>query len=92
MRSSILILFALITAACNSDVDEQWFLDQWDKVSDTVHGIAHELGGSISAEHGLGRMKREEITHYKSAVEIDLMRTLKAALDPKRIMNPGKVV
>lgn len=72
--------------------DKRWFLDQWDKVSDIVHGIAHELGGSISAEHGLGRMKREEITHYKSAVEIDLMRTLKSALDPKRIMNPGKVV
>lgn len=72
--------------------DKQWFLDQWDKVADIVHGIAHELGGSISAEHGLGRMKREEITHYKSPVEIDLMRTLKAALDPKGIMNPGKVV
>jgi len=51
-----------------------------------------ELGGSISAEHGVGQLKREEILRYKGAVEIELMRTLKTALDPKGIMNPGKVV
>ncbi len=72
--------------------DRKWFLDQWHEVSDIVHGIAHELGGSISAEHGLGRLKREEITHYKQPLEIDLMRKLKEALDPQGIMNPGKVV
>jgi FAD/FMN-containing dehydrogenase len=51
-----------------------------------------ELEGSISAEHGVGRLKREEITHYKSPVEIELMRRLKCALDPDNIMNPGKLV
>jgi FAD/FMN-containing dehydrogenase len=50
------------------------------------------MGGSISAEHGIGRLKREELAHYKDAVSLDLMRTLKAALDPKGILNPGKVI
>ena len=51
-----------------------------------------ELQGSISAEHGVGMMKRDEIIHYKSPVEIELMRRVKHALDPDNIMNPGKVV
>jgi FAD/FMN-containing dehydrogenase len=57
-----------------------------------VHGVVRELGGSISAEHGVGSLKRDEITHYKSPVEIELMRQIKRALDPANIMNPGKVV
>ena len=52
----------------------------------------HEFGGSISAEHGVGVMKRDDIVRYKSAAEIDLMRTLKRTLDPNNILNPGKVV
>ena len=51
-----------------------------------------ELAGSISAEHGVGRLKRDEITHYKAPVEIELMRKIKRTLDPDNIMNPGKVV
>ena len=51
-----------------------------------------ELHGSISAEHGVGIMKRDEITHYKSSVEIELMRRVKHTLDPANIMNPGKLV
>ena len=51
-----------------------------------------ELAGSISAEHGVGRLKRDEITHYKSPVEIELMRRLKRTFDPDGIMNPGKLV
>ncbi len=53
---------------------------------------SHELGGSISAEHGLGQLKREEILRYKSAVEMDMMRAIKQALDPHRLMNPGKIL
>ena len=72
--------------------EPQKFLDLWDEVSDIVHGIAHEMKGSISAEHGVGRMKIDEITHYKSPVEIELMRKIKRALDPDNILNPDKVV
>ena len=57
-----------------------------------VYALLDELGGSISAEHGLGQMKREEITRHKSAVELDMMRAIKKALDPVGIMNPGKVL
>ncbi len=57
-----------------------------------VYSLLDELQGSISAEHGLGQMKREEITHHKSAVELDVMRAIKRALDPHNIMNPGKVL
>jgi D-lactate dehydrogenase (cytochrome) len=72
------------------DMDE--YLSHWAEMNRIVHDIVAELDGSISAEHGLGRLKREEITRYKSALEIELMRKVKAALDPQGIMNPGKVV
>lgn len=72
--------------------DKAAYLARWDEMSAIVHGIVRELGGSISAEHGVGRMKRDEIAATKSPVEIELMRTLKRALDPKNILNPGKVV
>ena len=54
--------------------------------------IVHAFGGSISAEHGVGVMKREEILRYKSAAEVETMRALKRLLDPNNILNPGKVV
>lgn len=57
-----------------------------------VHDIVHRFGGSFSAEHGIGQAKRSELAHYKSAVEIELMRMLKRTLDPRGIMNPGKVL
>jgi len=72
--------------------DKAAYLARWDEMSTIVHGIVRELGGSISAEHGIGRMKRDEIAATKSPVEMELMRTLKRALDPKWILNPGKVV
>ena len=62
------------------------------EANNIVYALLDELGGSISAEHGLGQMKREEITKHKSSVELDMMRAIKAALDPKGIMNPGKVL
>ena len=72
--------------------DNDVFLTKWNEVSRAVHNIVHSLGGSISAEHGLGVMKRDEIVRYKSPAEIELMRTLKRTLDPNNILNPGKGV
>ncbi len=73
-------------------VDKAAFLARWDELSEAVHGVALALGGSISAEHGVGQMRRAEVARVKDKVALDLMRTLKAALDPKGIMNPGKVL
>ena len=50
------------------------------------------MRGSISAEHGIGRLKADDLVHYKPEVEIDLMRRIKKALDPDGIMNPGKLL
>lgn len=61
-------------------------------VNRIVHDIAHELGGSISAEHGIGQLKRGELQHYKSTVELEMMRAIKRVFDPKELMNPGKVL
>ena len=72
--------------------DKAAFLARWEEMNRIVHDIVAARNGSISAEHGIGRMKVEEITHYKTKIELDLMRKIKAALDPDRIMNPGKVV
>jgi FAD/FMN-containing dehydrogenase len=71
--------------------DKAAFLARREELNLIIHDIAHSFGGSISAEHGLGRMKREEILRYKSPLEMELMRALKATLDPKGIMNPGKL-
>jgi FAD/FMN-containing dehydrogenase len=57
-----------------------------------VHDSVARFGGSISAEHGLGQLKREEIRRYKSSLELELMRKIKRTLDPHGIMNPGKVL
>jgi FAD/FMN-containing dehydrogenase len=61
-------------------------------VSRTVHDLVLSYGGSFSAEHGIGQAKRLELAHYKSAVELAMMRTLKRAFDPDNLMNPGKVL
>ena len=61
-------------------------------INEIVHDLVHAMNGSISAEHGLGQLKREEITRYKSSLELDLMRAVKRAWDPLGIMNPGKVI
>ena len=57
-----------------------------------VHDIVDALGGSISAEHGIGQLKRGELAHYKSAVEMEMMRAIKRTFDPLGLMNPGKVL
>jgi FAD/FMN-containing dehydrogenase len=72
--------------------DAQSFMAKQSDVNRIVHDNVHRFGGSISAEHGLGALKREEILRYKSAVEMNLMRSIKRALDPLNLMNPGKLV
>jgi FAD/FMN-containing dehydrogenase len=57
-----------------------------------VHDVVVQMGGSISAEHGLGQLRRDEILRYKTPVELELMRRIKATFDPLGIMNPGKVI
>ncbi len=73
-------------------MEKERFLELWDKISSEVHALVVEMGGSISAEHGIGRMKRGDLERYKSPVELDLMRRIKAAFDPNGILNPGKVL
>jgi FAD/FMN-containing dehydrogenase len=74
------------------NVGSQALLAQRDAVNTIVYERVARLGGSISAEHGLGQLKRDAIRELKSAVEIELMRSLKRALDPQGLMNPGKVL
>lgn len=68
------------------------FLAEWARFNTLVHDKVAAYGGSIAAEHGVGLFKRNELAHYKDAVAITLMKTLKRALDPENILNPGKVV
>ena len=68
------------------------FIGQTEAVNRIVHDLVHDLGGSISAEHGLGQLKREEVLRYKSETEMGLMRAVKQALDPRGLMNPGKLL
>ncbi len=72
--------------------DNSGFIACTAEVNRIVHDLAAELGGSISAEHGLGQLKRGEVLRYKGEVEMDLMRAVKRALDPRGLMNPGKVL
>ena len=72
--------------------DSGAFLERWDEIQRVVHDMVHEFGGSISAEHGVGVQKRDQLPLYKSKVEMELMLTLKRTLDPRNILNPGKVV
>jgi len=73
-----------------------WSYDKWngerEAINKIVHDIVVDLGGSISAEHGIGLLRLEENVRYKSPVEIELMSRIKRAIDPQSIMNPGKTV
>jgi FAD/FMN-containing dehydrogenase len=72
--------------------DRQAFLDRWDAMNEIVHGIVARLGGSYSAEHGVGQLKRALLARWKDPVSLAVMRQIKAALDPNGVMNPGKVL
>ena len=68
------------------------FLAHAPAIHDAVHGIVRRYRGSISAEHGIGRLKRAALAQHKGAVDLEVMRAIKHALDPKGILNPGKVL
>jgi FAD/FMN-containing dehydrogenase len=68
------------------------FLQHQDAINRLVHDSVASFDGSISAEHGIGALKRDELVRYKDAVELNMMRAIKAALDPLGIMNPGKIL
>jgi FAD/FMN-containing dehydrogenase len=72
--------------------DKHAFLERWDEVSAAVFEIVLGLGGSISAEHGIGRLKRDLMPLIKSPVELALMKEIKRAFDPYNILNPGKLL
>ncbi len=73
-------------------MDKADFIALWGRMSEAVHDLVAKMDGSISAEHGIGQMKRAALPRFKSPVEMALMRKLKAALDPNGILNPGKVL
>ena len=79
-----------VTQPIGADKDK--FLARWDEVNAVVFAVVQKLGGSISAEHGVGVMKRDILPEYKDPVAIELMRGLKKLLDPNGILNPGKVL
>jgi FAD/FMN-containing dehydrogenase len=72
--------------------DRALFLAREPAVKRAMHDLVHDCGGSFSAEHGIGRLKVGELERYAPPVELDLMRAIKHALDPRGILNPGKVL
>jgi D-lactate dehydrogenase (cytochrome) len=74
------------------EMDTQEYLALWGDINRIVFDITADLGGSFSAEHGIGMLKLEEMQRYKDPVSVDLMRSLKSAFDPDRLFNPGKVL
>ncbi len=73
-------------------MDKQAYLDAWNAMNDVVFEVVQRLNGSISAEHGIGRLKAHHMPHIKSAVELQMMRGLKRMLDPNGILSPGRVL
>ncbi len=74
------------------DMDGETFYARWNDLTDEVNRMVHLCGGSFSAEHGIGLMKVRDMKTYKSETELSMMRSIKAALDPHDMMNPGKLL
>jgi FAD/FMN-containing dehydrogenase len=66
--------------------------NQRDAIKTAIHDLAHGFGGSVSAEHGIGRLKVADLETYADPAKLSMMRAIKDALDPKGIMNPGAVL
>ena len=74
------------------DADKKEYLSQWGRINTLVHALVVEMGGSFSAEHGIGMLKTGDMARLKSTTEIALMRALKKSLDGNATLNPGKVL
>src|SRR5262249_16759591 len=74
------------------DADPNEFLAHWDEINAIVHGLVIAHSGSISAEHGIGQLKRDLLPKVKDKTAMEVMRAIKNALDPKGILNPGKLL
>ena len=72
-------------------MDKAAYLAMWESMSEAVHDVVASLGGSISAEHGIGLVKKPYLRYSRSPEEIAMLRAIKRALDPKGILNPGKI-
>ena len=72
--------------------DTEKYLARWHEMNDVVHAVLAKHHGSISAEHGIGVLKRDELPHVKDPVALQIMKSIKATLDPLNILNPGKVL
>ena len=74
------------------DLDKDEFVALWSEISTVIHTLAADLDGSFSAEHGVGVLKSDELVRLRGGVELALMQQIKTALDPRGIMNPGKLL
>ena len=73
-------------------MDPAAFLARSHDIMDTVNAVVRDLGGSFSAEHGIGRLKTDMMEDWRGGAELAVMQRIKAALDPQGLMNPGKVL
>ena len=73
-------------------MDKTTYLELWETMQQRIHDLTVNMDGSISAEHGIGQMKRNELARLKSATDLNVMRAIKTTLDPNGILNPGKVL
>jgi len=74
------------------DADKEAFLSNQPEINNLIHDLVMTMNGSVAAEHGVGKLKRDLIARTKNPVEMNLMRSIKQTLDPYNIMNPGKVL